>query len=220
MFVKYPKTYRILINQIKIKGKHFLSESDTSRLLNGNVVVTEKIDGANTGIIKHKDNFRLQKRGSLVDFGEHFQFNYFKAWSEANREKLLKIPNNMVLYGEWMVCTHTIFYDKLPDYFLAFALYDKAADEYKHRDKMTELCDDIGLFYTPEIARGVFTKDELFKMIPNQSAFGPTKAEGIVVWNYTADLRGKIVREEFVKDMEEDEHWSGKTITKNKLVPK
>ena len=67
MFLKYPKIYRILVPQVNVKGKHFLSDKDTKRLLDGNVTLLEKLDGANVGIIKTKDGFKLQKRGSLVD---------------------------------------------------------------------------------------------------------------------------------------------------------
>jgi len=220
MFIKWPKTFRILVSQIDVKGKHFLSDKETKLLLAGEVILTEKIDGANTGIIKVKDGFRLQKRGSLVGQSEHIQFGAFKAWSNSNYTKLIQLPENTILYGEWCFARHTIFYDKLPDYFLAFALYDVKSNILKPRDEMTKLCNNIGLSYVPEIARGYFEKNDLFNYIPNVSNFGNLKAEGIVIEKIKDGSRGKIVREEFVKDMEEDEHWSSKTITKNKLVTK
>jgi len=221
VFRKYEKSFRILVPQINIKGKHFLSDADTKRLLSGNIIITEKIDGANTGIIKHKDTFRLQKRGSLIDVGEHLQFNFFKNWSQVNYDKLMQIPNGLIVYGELMVCRHTIFYDALPDYFIAFALYDKNRDKYLHRDDLIKLCETVGLSYVPEIGRYKgLRKDELFDLIPEQSAYGQEQAEGIVVWNYQAELRGKVVREKFVKDMEEDDHWQNKAVTKNLLKNK
>lgn len=218
MFRKYEKTYRILVPQIDVKGKHFHSDADTKKLLNGQTTITEKMDGANVGIIRHKDTFRLQKRGSLVDQSEHYQFNFFKAWSQVNYDKLMQIPEGTVLYGELMIAKHTVFYDKLPDYFLAFAWADRKTDEYKHRMEMEELCAKIGLSCTPFISQGPHAKDELFDLIPNPSAFGSEPAEGIVVWNHKNGLRGKVVREEFVKDMEDDGHWIHKQVTKNLLA--
>jgi len=35
MYRKYEKTYRILVPQISTKGKHYLSDSDTKKLLGG-----------------------------------------------------------------------------------------------------------------------------------------------------------------------------------------
>lgn len=217
MFRKYEKTYRILVPQISTKGKHYLSNQEVSKLLGGNVILLEKLDGANVGIIRHKDYFKLQKRGSLVDASEHFQFNFFKAWSQQNYDKLMKIPENTVLYGELMVCKHTVFYDQLPDYFIPFGWLDRKTETYAHYDDLVNLCDKIGLTPAPELARGHFKRDELFDYIPNPSTFGSECAEGLVVWNYKKGLRGKIVREQFQKSMNRSGHWSRQPITKNLL---
>lgn len=217
MFQKYPKTFRILVPEVNVKGKHYLSDEELKLLLAGEVSITEKIDGANVGIIRTKDGFRLQKRGSLVGENEHEQFNFFKAWAQLNYDKLIKLPRNSVLFGELMYAKHTIFYNRLPDYFLAFALYDYKDDEYYSRDQMVEICNNAGLCYAPEIARGHFKKVELFKLIPNVSHFGDEKAEGIIVEKLKDGSRGKLVREEFVKHMEENDHWIHNAVIKNLL---
>jgi hypothetical protein len=218
MFRKYEKTFRILVPQVSTKGKHYLEKDDVRRLLGSEVVITEKLDGANVGIIKHKGDFRLQKRGSLVGPSEHFQFNFFKAWSQQNRDKLLQIPDGTVLYGELMICHHTVHYDKLPDYFIAFAWAKQKSSYYYPWDELVCLCDDIGIQHAPEVARGVFRKDDLFDLIPNPSTFGSEPAEGIVVWNHKAGLKGKIVRAEFQKSMDDTTHWTRKPIKRNTLA--
>jgi hypothetical protein len=216
MFHKYDKTYRILVPQIKTIGKHFLSDEATKRLLDGEIICCEKLDGANVGIIKTNNSFRLQKRGGLIEQGEHFQFNFFKAWSQQNYNKIIQIPNDTILYGELLICKHTVFYDMLPDHFLAFAWYNKNNNSYYHRDDMVELCDKIGLCYVPEICRGTgYKKEELFNLIPDPSAYGHQSGEGLIVWNYDIDMRGKVVREEFQKAMDEDDHWNKGPIIKN-----
>jgi hypothetical protein len=218
MFRKYEKTYRILVPQIDLKGKHYLSDADTKKLLRGNVVISEKMDGANVGIIRHKDHFRLQKRGSLVDVGEHYQFNFFKAWTQKNYDKLMQIPENTILYGELMICRHTIYYDMLPDYFLAFAWCDRETGEYYHRLDMEEMCDKIGIYTTPMIEQtSNIYKDELFDLIPNPSTHGHKQAEGLVVWNYKANMRGKVVLKKFQDAMDHDGHWTRRKIQINKV---
>ena len=216
MFRKYEKTYRVLVPQISTKGKHYLSDADTKKLLNGNVVITEKMDGANVGIIRHKDHFRLQKRGSLVDVGEHYQFNFFKAWTTQNHDKLMQIPKNTILYGELMICKHTVFYDMLPDYFLAFAWLNRKNGEYYHWNEMEELCEKIGLYTVPHLASipGP-NKDDLFDFIPNPSTYGHEQAEGLVVWNYKKNIRGKIVLKKFQDSMDTIGHWASKPVTRN-----
>lgn len=217
MFRKYEKTYRILVPQVSTKGKHYLSDADVKKLLGGNVTITEKMDGANVGIIRHKDHFRLQKRGSLVDVSEHYQFNYFKAWAQLNYDKLMQIPQGMILYGELMICKHTVHYDMLPDQFLAFGLCDRKTGEYSHWYDMEELCDNIGLHTVPliEMNTSGLHRDELFDLVPNPSAYGHEQAEGILVWNYKRNIRGKLVLRKFQNSMDMDGHWATKKITKN-----
>lgn len=215
MFHKYPKTFRILVPQIPIKGKHYLSSNDTKKLLNGNIILTEKMDGANVAIIRHKDYFKLQKRGSLVDVGEHFQFNFFKAWSQLNYDKLMKIPEGTILYGELMICKHTVFYDMLPDHFLAFAWWDRGTQKFAHHNDMEELCDKIGIYTVPSILQtSGICKDELFDLIPNPSTYGHKQAEGLVVYNHKKQMRGKVVLKKF-QDRMDSGHWATRPIIKN-----
>ena len=218
MFIKYPKTYRILVPQISTKGKHYLSDADTKKLLNGNVTISEKMDGANTAVIRHKDYFKLQKRGSLVDVSEHKQFQRFKAWSQLNYDKLLQIPKDTILYGELVWAKHTVHYDMLPDWFLAFAWWDRKTEKFAHNLDMEELCDKIGLHTVPFIEQTTnIYRDELFDLIPNPSAYGHEQAEGLVVYNHKQQMRGKVVLRKFQEAMDMDGHWATKKIVKNKI---
>lgn len=221
MFNKYEKTYRIEIPQFTLHGKRVLSKDDARHLLTGNATIEEKLDGANTGIIRHKKGFSLQKRGSLVGQSEHEQFQYFHGW--ANRLKyteIMSIPIGYLVYGELTYCVHTVYYDKLPDYFLVFDIITPKG-EWLNRANRTEFCEEHGLYQVPLIAEGSFAITDLYKMIPAISSFGSEPAEGIVIKKYTKKgyWRGKLVRPEFVKKLdEEDNHWTHKQIRRNKLV--
>lgn len=218
MFRQYEKTYRILVPQINVKGKHFLSSKETRLLLGGKVTVTEKIDGANSGVIRTKEWFRLQKKGSLVDASEHEQFNFFKAWSAENYEKLTLIPRNLRVYGELMRVQHTILYNQLPDWFLVFAIYDDKKQKYLDWHHVELLSNDWGLATVPLIAQDMYlSKMALFDMIPSPSNYGEGTAEGLVVWNYRQQMRGKLVRPEFMKRMEEHDHWTQQKMVFNEL---
>jgi len=217
-FCKWPKTFRILVPEIDVKGKHFLSDQDTKLLLAGEVSITQKYDGANTAIIRVKDGFRFQKRSGLVGTSEHPQFGALIAWGQINYNKLIQIPENTMLFGEWLYAKHSIFYNKLPDFFLAFAWYNFKDDTYYSRDEMTKLCDSLGLSYVSEVARGHFKRTELFNIIPKVSDFGDCPAEGIVIEKMKDHTRGKVVRAEFIKHIDENEHWTKYNIAKNELA--
>lgn len=138
MFRHYEKTFRILVPGYLQKGKHFLTKEEVKRLLGGRVVVEEKFDGANIGIIRHKTGFTLQKKGSLVAQSEHAQFNYFWSWSRDYYGQLMQMPQGYVLYGELLYAVHTIFYDRLPDLVLIFEVWD--GTNYLKRRAKEEFC--------------------------------------------------------------------------------
>jgi len=217
MFKKYEKIFRILIPEIHVRGKFTLSKDETRLLLGGKVFIEEKMDGANTGIIRHKRGIHLQKRGSLVGTSEHEQFNFFCNWAhQKNYEKLMKLPQKYIVYGELMYAVHTIYYDKLPDYFLVFDIWN--GQSWLDRDEQDIFCNDYEFSQVPLIAKGTVTLNYLHKLIPDKSAYGDT-AEGIVVKRYRnrGYIRGKIVKKKFIKTLEESEHWQRYNVRRNKL---
>lgn len=217
MFRKYEKTFRIIVPQVHVKGKLYLSDRDLKTLLGGKCTVTEKLDGANIGIIRTPNEFRFQKRGSLVDTSEHEQFSFLKAWGYNNYEKLMKIPVGYIVYGEFLRCVHTVTYDKLPDWVCVFNVWDIKTQKYLNWDSIQSLCDSCGLATVPLIKVDYINLMELFNMIPSTSYYGSEPAEGIVVTNYRQQIRGKLVREEFVKHLEEVEHWRYQQVKYNQL---
>ena len=89
------------------------------------VVVEEKVDGANLGIsINAQWRLRVQNRSTRSS--THKQFSTLDAWLEAHSSALFQVmePERHVLFREWLYAKHSIHYTRLPDYFLAFDLYD------------------------------------------------------------------------------------------------
>ena len=58
-------------------------------------------------------------------------FALFKTWAQTHAEALRAcLGHRYVLFGEWLFAKHTIFYDRLPHYFLEFDVYDRVADRF------------------------------------------------------------------------------------------
>lgn len=216
-FRKYEKTFRIPITGIDVKGKFCLTQKEVSQLLAGKVVVTEKLDGANTGIFCKNDNIYLQKRRGNID-GSHEQYKRFERWAYENTEKLKELRQGVVYYGELLYCTHSMEYDKLPDWFLVFDIYDLKEERYWDWDEVVKECEIVGLHTVPLLYEGVTTKEHLKSLIKKESAYGPI-SEGIVVKNYRKQMRGKVVKPEFIKVAFEanDKHWASAKVRYNKL---
>lgn len=218
MFRKYEKTYRA----VGKSGKLALSHAERIRLFNGKLVIEEKMDGANVGIIRHKKGFHLQKRGSLVGSSEHPQFQRFHAW--ANNEKydsIMKIPLHCTVYGEWLYATHNIPYRNLPDYFLMFDVWNNIKKRYLDRFEREDfiILNNLDFYQVPILFDGYIDYEDAIKMIPRASEYGEY-AEGIVVKRYTKGrqyYKGKIVDPRFHKELEESDHWRDKPFKVNEL---
>lgn len=222
MFRKYERTFRIKIPQFEISSKHFHSKTDTRSLLTGKVLITEKIDGANVAIGRKKQDpgFFLQKRGSLVGASEHAQFNSFVGWAHSRIPQILEVPQRYIVYGEYMYATHHIFYDRLPDLFIVFNVWDKEEEGYMGWPRLQGFCQRHGFLHVPVIYYGPApTITQLADYIPKVSAFSSDKpAEGVVVTNYKKQLRGKVVRLRFMDELDDQGSWWDTELRRNKVV--
>lgn len=125
--VKYPRTPHLAGSRLQ-PGDSSDGQVAVERLRGGGLVVEEKIDGANCGLSFDGDwNMVLQSRGHALTGGpRERQFDLFKAWARAHEEELLdRLEDRYLMYGEWCLAKHTVFYDALPHYFLEFDVYDR-----------------------------------------------------------------------------------------------
>lgn len=210
MFRKYEKTSRIQNSAIKVSGKQTLSSKETQALLTGKIIVEEKIDGANTGIIGGKKDkpFSLQKRGSLIDISEHPQFGRFKAWTMHKYSDLMKVKYPYIVYGEFMWATHHIYYDSLPDWFICFDIWN--GKEYVNRKEKEKICSDLNVEVVHLLFEGyIDSVNDVVQYVYGPSAYSSDHdREGVQIKNYKKQMRGKIVNPAFVKEVDEDgTHW-------------
>ena len=125
--IKYPRTRHLEGSRLQA-GDEDLSQVPFSAILGKNIVIEEKIDGANTAISFDGDgNLLLQSRGHYL-YGGHKErhYNLLKQWANINKDIFYDVlGDRYVMYGEWMYAKHTIFYDALPDYFMEFDIFDR-----------------------------------------------------------------------------------------------
>lgn len=99
------------------------------------LTVGEKLDGANAALsFDWAGNLLLQSRGHyLLGGGRERHFALFKTWAATHAQSFHAVlGHRFVMFGEWMYAKHTVFYDRLPHYFLEFDVLD--------RDSGTFLC--------------------------------------------------------------------------------
>jgi ATP-dependent RNA circularization protein (DNA/RNA ligase family) len=198
-----------------------LSPQEVRDMLAHEVVIEEKVDGANVGLsVDEHGHLQAQNRGSyLTRERSHPQFKPLFHWLAVRRDALVdKLFPDLILFGEWCYATHSVRYTKLPDWFLAFDIYDRSRAEFWSSARRDELVRSLGLEVAPRLAKGRFDLGGIQRLL-GLSELGDGLAEGVYVRRDSADrlvARAKLVRPEFVQSIEE--HWSRSASRLNLLA--
>jgi hypothetical protein len=220
-FFRFPRTpHLIWLGKDEARDDKVLPPEDASELLSGMVLVEEKIDGANVGLSLSDLGIRAQNRGAYIERKNcHPQFKPLFRWLDAHRHSLtVALEPNLILFGEWCYAVHSVRYTKLPDWFLAFDVYDRYRDEFWSAVRRDEFTDGIGLARVPKVAQGRFNVPDIVRML-GASQLSNSPAEGVYVRrddNERLVARAKVVRPEFVQQI--DSHWSGRSMQTNTLL--
>ena len=221
-FFRFPHTPHIAwLGEGQPRDDKVLDEGDIAGLLATELVVEEKVDGANLGFSTTEDGeLRAQNRGSyLAPASAHPQFKPLWSWLATRWSDLVDAlwPDQM-LFGEWCHAVHSVRYDALPDWFLGFDVYDRAAGCFWDTVRRDALLAQLGLHPVPRLARGHFELPALTGLL-GTSRVGSGPMEGLVArteqdgWTVA---RGKLVRAEFTQAI--DAHWSRGRMVQNRLA--
>ncbi|HEY8514647.1 MAG TPA: RNA ligase family protein [Candidatus Binatia bacterium] len=221
-FFRFPRTPHLAwLGSGQPRDDKVLSSEEARELLDGEVVVEEKIDGANLGLsVDAHGRLRAQNRGSYVARERSApQFKHLFAWLDQRASELVDaLAPDLILFGEWCYAVHAIRYTRLPDWFIAFDVYDRARGEFWSVPRRDALIERLGLALVPRIASGRFDLEGLRRLLgPSRFTDGP--AEGIYVRRDEGDhlrARAKLVRPEFTAAI--GEHWSRRTLERNRLA--
>lgn len=221
-FFRFPRTpHLVWLGSGRPRDDKVLSAQEADDLLAHDVVIEEKLDGANIGLSVDLDGtLRVQNRGSFLAWESlHPQFKPLPRWLGEHRQALAAgLRPGLILFGEWCYAKHSIYYTKLPDWFVAFDVYDLDASEFWFSPQRDVLVRSLGLALVPRLTAGRYNVQSIVQLLgPSQFADG--QAEGLYVrWDDRKRLRGraKVVRAEFTQAI--GEHWSRAVIQPNKLI--
>lgn len=122
--ISYPKT-------LHLRGSKGVTEESQVALsdLSGHLIIEEKMDGTEVALcFESRGQFVCRHRNSPVQGPE---FDLWWPWVFERSDVLWeRLRDRYVLYGEWLYAKHTVFYDALPSYFMAFDIYDKNKGEW------------------------------------------------------------------------------------------
>lgn len=159
--IKYPRTKHLEDSCLQSgdEGMNGYSFSDLPE--DALYVYEEKVDGANCGFgFTDSAEFFCQSRGHFLSINDR---NHHRERDWKLLKDYLKhyenyffdiITNRYIVYGEWSAIVHSIFYDKLPQYFLEFDIYDKENNYFLSTEERKKLTEKLPIEPVPVLYQG------------------------------------------------------------------
>lgn len=151
------------------------------------VVVQEKVDGANVGIMFDDDGrfVCLKRAGVIGQRRERPQYGFFRNWVSERADTFWRIlGTRWIAYGELLWTRHSVDYTRLPDWVILYDLVDRESGSFDCAVAVTErLGSDFAV--VPPVWTGhlhwPFHVTQLFATALAQSAYADGPSEGLVL---------------------------------------
>ena len=132
-FFRFPHTPHLAwLGDGEPRDDKVLSLDEMRKILMGEVVVEEKLDGANLGFSVSADGrIQAQNRSHYIVPPYAGQFGRLRSWVPAHGEPLIEaLGSNLIAFGEWCAARHSLTYQQLPDWWLLFDIYDRSEQRF------------------------------------------------------------------------------------------
>ena len=170
---KYPRTPHLQGSRLQ-PGDEDLSQIPFDCIRGKLIVVEEKVDGANCAISFDDDGqLLLQSRGHYLTGGyRERHFNFLKEWANVHRDAFYDVlGSRYIMYGEWLYAKHTVYYDRLPHYFLEFDVFDRQDGCFLDTRRRHALLEPLPVVSVPVLAEAAFQKQEQLVALLGRSNF-------------------------------------------------
>lgn len=221
-FFRFPHTpHLIWLGEGLPRDDKVLPSAEAKELLAGVVVVEEKVDGANLGFsFDETGQLRAQNRGQYVQLPYSSQFSKLSQWRAVHDDALVStLEPGWIVFGEWCAARHSLSYDRLPDWWLLFDVYDSRHQTFQSTSARNAFAKKAGLATVVELFRGRIALHELQKLLMDTpSRYRAGSVEGLIVRseiNGALQTRAKLVRPDFTQAI--DQHWRSRRIEWNRL---
>lgn len=225
----FPRTPHLPCSTNLDTGDIVASNEEIAPIFTGLVNIEEKIDGASVGmttleeypLIRNRDH--ILRKGYFKDTSAKKQFSSIWTWFYKNKKRFAKLKDAgpYSIYGEWCVAQHGIYYTKLPDWFIAYDIFDYEKKYFLSPVLARQILSDCG-FATPTLFhQGMFDQSEmeLVELSNLRSEYTEGKLEGIYIKVYDDNKilqRFKLVRSDF----ERGAFWNHKKMKRNEVIPR
>ena len=189
--------------------------------------VQEKLDAANLGVSWLNDGPIVRNREHILSKGytkirtpAKKQFTSTWNWVHAHEDDIKEVEKTwqspITIFGEWMYAEHSIFYDRLPDLFIAYDIWSVEDEKFLSPDLTQNLLDKTNIKYIRPDRMKFNNIDEVVRESKRPSEYRNGVVEGIVIKTssgYFTKSVFKVVNNLFVRRMDFNEE-----LRKNKII--
>lgn len=160
--------------------------------------IQEKIDGANMGIsfndgpiLRNREHI-LNKGYSKIRTNAKRQFTSAWNWLHKHEDDIRNVEKEwqspITIYGDWMIYQHSLFYDKLPDTFIAYDIWSVEDDKYLSPDIVAKLLNKTNISYIKPKEIIFNNIKEIIEYSEMESEYRNGMREGIVLKTTEGDF--------------------------------
>jgi len=197
MYYKYPRTYHCPWSPGGTRDDSILESMD--HFVGKKVVVTEKMDGENTTM--YKDHIHARSTSST----NHPSRNWVKALQGRLSHH---IPEGWRICGENLFARHSIAYERLNSYFLAFSIWNEE-NICLDWGSTVEWCQLLEIEHVPVLYVGLYDEEAIRASWSPQN--GEENSEGYVIRLYDSfaydDFRESVAKYVRANHVTTDERW-------------
>lgn len=144
-------------------------------------MIEEKVDGANTALsFSEEGELLLQSRGHYLTGGyRERHYNLMKQWATIHQDAFFDVlGTRYIMYGEWLYAKHTVYYDRLPHYFLEFDIFDRQEQIFLSTQRRHEMLKDLPVVSVPVLKEGYFqSTEEVIKLLGKSNYISENKSQ-------------------------------------------
>lgn len=222
-FFRFPHTPHIAwLGHGVPRDDKVLAAAEARAFLTGDVVIEEKLDGANLGIsVDAEGSLLLQNRSHYLQRPFAGQFARLEPWLAEHQDRLFDaLEPHIIVFGEWCAARHSLGYEKLPDWWVLFDVYDRQDGRFWSVTRRNEWAMTAGVACVTEVFRGRASLSWIQSSLQTtESAYRSGPPEGFVVRKEDANWlisRAKLVQRDFTQNI--GAHWSRQALHWNRLA--
>jgi ATP-dependent RNA circularization protein (DNA/RNA ligase family) len=222
-FFRFPHTPHIAwLGQGQPRDDKVLAPEEARAFLQVDIIIEEKVDGANLGFsLSPQGEIRAQNRGHYLERPFSGQFSRLETWLSHHEDSLIDaLSGRLMLFGEWCAARHSLGYERLPDFFIAFDVYDTNTSRFYSAERRNAFVRKLDIALVPRIGRGRFSLAQLVDSLEKaHSSFRDGELEGYYLRRDGAqwlESRAKLVKPGFTQAI--GGHWSKRGIEWNGVV--